>query len=103
MILETVEANQIQIFARGLLRFLWVLAAAFDAEQNVFEAGAPRQQRRPLKHEAHHQLVIHGVSRFAVNENLAAGARQETVDYPEHRRLATAARSDDADEFAVAQ
>src|SRR6185295_10372875 len=103
MIFKTREADQIQKPPRNLFRFGGVRAASFEAEENVLEAGAPGQQRRPLKNKTHHQLMIELGGRFAIDENLAAGARHEAVDDPEQGGFAASAWPDDTDEFTVPQ
>src|SRR5262249_26228097 len=61
----------------------------------------PREQRGALKNKAHDQLVLHLLGRFTVDENFAAGVRQQAINHPQHRGFAAAARPDDADKFAI--
>ena len=66
-------------------------------ELDVACHGPPRQQPRRLKH---HRQVRTWHRGAALHQNLAPVRRDQTVHQPQKRRLAAAARPDQADEFA---
>src|SRR4026207_244630 len=90
MSLETRKADQVEKFLRRPFSFLGVVIPSFQAENNIFETGAPRQERCALKDKAHQQFVVDLLRGSAVDENFSTGMRHETVDNAQQGGLTAA-------------
>ena len=95
---EFVELHQRQLLERDGVALLLGDAFHLEAEGHVAERGAPRKQ---LGEILEHDAAVHAVAgdRLAADADLAARRADESRDDVEKRRLAAAARPDDADEF----
>ena len=73
--------------------------AYFDLQENVVQDRSPGQQQMLLEDDA--ELVHRTLDRLAENVDGAVRRPQQARDHVEEGALATAARSDDRDEFAA--
>ncbi len=97
------QLHELQRFARALHRFRLRDTAHLQAEADVVEHRHMRKQRVVLKHHA--EATLFGrqhIDAFVVEPDAAARQRLQARDAVERRRLATARRPEQCDEFAAA-
>src|SRR5262249_16692195 len=95
---EFLELDQLELLERNLLALAPADSLHFQAEGDVAERGAPREQLgKVLEHHAAVETMAG--HRLAADADLAGAGSEEAGDDVEQRRLAAARRPDDADEL----
>src|SRR5688572_6733877 len=97
-VLEALEADLGDVAARGFFSLFSFNTPKFEAEGDVAKHVGPRQQREVLEHER--ALGSRPIHNLAVDENLAAVARDQAGDDLEQSGLAAAARAEQGGELA---
>src|SRR5580765_9068560 len=97
VILEIGEADPLEIIARGAGTLFFGELAQLEAEFDIGQNRAPRQEGEGLKN--HGAVRPRGGHLLSVDRNLAAVAGDQPVDDLQQRGFAAAARADDTDEL----
>ncbi len=99
-ILRIGQADQFEIFFRGVAQLGAAHALHLQPEHDVLLGGQPRQQLGVLEHHA--AVVAAAVHLAAVDRDAAAIGRIEPHGDAQRRGLAAAGRPDQRDDLAVA-
>jgi len=98
-ILETLEADELDLVSRAVDHLSLAHGAlGLDAEDDVAEDRAPREQAGLLEHHGAIGARLRDLA--PVEREGSGGDRDEAVDRVEERRLAAARRADDREELA---